>query len=426
MKKNKFGKLFLLSLLICILGSSFTYDNSLNFNSFDLSKIDDDILNAKLEIATSPNDSSYLLSPRDEPYFSRQLQFETIEYYSTYNLTRGEGVKIAIIDTKPQINHLDFYDENGDSVFSLDSALIVGGYSGNTYYTVRDYGLDVICETVDSSKHGTSTMGVVSAQVNGLLGAGIAPEAELVAIALEKATVGEMLGAFQYAYQVGVDIISISMLVYENSFVDSNGVEHVGVSGIKEAIAPYLEALYQENIVVVASAGNEATDQLAYPANSEHVICVGALETRSSTKLASYSNYGHSTIVAPGTVYAPATFYPSSGEIQYNRYGQFEGTSFSAPIVAGALALYKSCNLEANVDELTNALTNSAIDLGAKGYDGIYGYGRLSIANLLNYQVPFAIEYCIYIIVGAILLLSLIGVIIFIIIYAHKRKIFKE
>jgi subtilisin family serine protease len=60
----------------------------------------------------------------------------------------------------------------------------------------------------------------------------------------------------------------------------------------------------------------------------------------------------------------------------------FFGTSAAAPHVAGAAALILSSNPSFTVSQLWEAITSSAIDMGASGQDNIYGFGRLNLAAL--------------------------------------------
>jgi photosystem II stability/assembly factor-like uncharacterized protein/subtilisin-like proprotein convertase family protein len=54
----------------------------------------------------------------------------------------------------------------------------------------------------------------------------------------------------------------------------------------------------------------------------------------------------------------------------------FDGTSASAPHVAGIAALIRSANRNLNAAQVRNIIRNTAVDLGTAGYDPIFGFGR--------------------------------------------------
>ena len=65
-------------------------------------------------------------------------------------------------------------------------------------------------------------------------------------------------------------------------------------------------------------------------------------------------------------------------------YAYFDGTSMATPHVAGVAALVWSLNEDCSNQEIRNALTSTAEDLGAVGRDNAYGFGlvRAKQANL--------------------------------------------
>jgi subtilisin family serine protease len=72
-------------------------------------------------------------------------------------------------------------------------------------------------------------------------------------------------------------------------------------------------------------------------------------------------------------------------------YGIGDGTSFAAPLVAGAAAMAWSINPKLSVDELKQILFSTAVDLGESGWDEVYGWGRVNIgavAQVANASVP--------------------------------------
>ena len=103
----------------------------------------------------------------------------------------------------------------------------------------------------------------------------------------------------------------------------------------------YLKTIEKEDVLLVAASGNERLnlDDLArvtpiYPAsaNLKNQITVGSIR-HLSKKRASFSNYGISSVelFAPGTNILTIEL--------GNQEKCFDGTSFSAPIVSGSLAL---------------------------------------------------------------------------------------
>lgn len=70
--------------------------------------------------------------------------------------------------------------------------------------------------------------------------------------------------------------------------------------------------------------------------------------------------------------------------------GPFYGTSASAPHVAGAAALVLQANPDLDVTGLRNYLIATSVDLGPKGFDLAYGFGRVDLEQLAEGNLPVA------------------------------------
>src|SRR6185437_6638329 len=60
------------------------------------------------------------------------------------------------------------------------------------------------------------------------------------------------------------------------------------------------------------------------------------------------------------------------------------GTSYSAPIVAGVAALVMAANPSLSGNQVQDIVKQSADDLGAAGWDPIYGTGRVNAARAVS------------------------------------------
>lgn len=143
--------------------------------------------------------------------------------------------------------------------------------------------------------------------------------------------------------------------------------------------APILDAavdrLTQENVVVIAAAGNAGTDACAFsPARSRSAVTVGASTTDDA--VASFSNVGACvSLFAPGTTVAGASFASDTGT------RTLSGTSMAAPFAAGAAALV----LE-GLPSLTPAQVKSTLLCGAT-VGGVRGV-PLDTPSLLLFTNP--------------------------------------
>ncbi|RPI53769.1 MAG: hypothetical protein EHM56_06930, partial [Chloroflexi bacterium] len=125
-----------------------------------------------------------------------------------------------------------------------------------------------------------------------------------------------------------------------------------------------------------------AEHSLGSPADAQGALAVGATEARDDS-LASYSSQGPSNdgrlkpeLSGPAGV-SSASYAPEV----------FDGTSASAPHVAGAAALVWSAFPDYGAEQVRDFLEAHALDLGAPGPDNAYGYGRLSLPTLPE-EVP--------------------------------------
>ncbi len=214
------------------------------------------------------------------------------------------------------------------------------------------------------SGHGTQAAGIIAAtRDNGIGISGIAPDARVMPLRagtssgfLEEDDVAE---AIVYAVENGCKIVNMSFGDVAVSFL------------LRDAIAYGA----QNGVLFVASAGNSSTSAANYPAAFDETVSVGA--TNENNSLAPFSNFGSKLdIVAPGQQ-VMAT------EIN-DDYGPVDGTSFSAPVVAGVAALIWSANPQFSAEQVKSALFAGAEDYGLFGWDTFYGHGRVDALGSLN------------------------------------------
>jgi subtilisin family serine protease len=143
---------------------------------------------------------------------------------------------------------------------------------------------------------------------------------------------------------------------------------NMSLAGPRNAILDRLvrDALTR-GFVVVAAAGNSGpTAPPAYPAAVPGVIAVTAVDK--NAHVYRYANHGpYITVAAPGVDVVAAN---SRGG-----YARFTGTSFATPRVAGWIARCRTAGSSAATCK--QKLRKSARDLGATGFDPVYGFGLI-------------------------------------------------
>jgi subtilisin family serine protease len=158
--------------------------------------------------------------------------------------------------------------------------------------------------------HGTMTAGLVHL---------IAPDSKIMPLKAFNidgtSDIANIIRAVYYAVDHGADIISMSFEIVQES---------PGLSGA-------VDYAIDHGVLVIAAAGNDGWQSAVYPAADEGVIGIGS--TNNNDQRSTFSNYGSPDVnfAAPGE--GVISTYPG------NHYAAGWGTSFSAPIVAGAAAL---------------------------------------------------------------------------------------
>lgn len=270
----------------------------------------------------------------NDPYIGSQWHTPKISAPAAWDVAQGSGVVIAILDSGVDGAHPD-----------LSSRMVAGwNFYDNNSNTSDVYG------------HGTRTAGSAAATMNNGTGvAGVAGQAQIMPLRItDTAGYGyySMIAqGITYAADRGARVASISFANLPSS------------SSVQSA-ANYMKS---KGGLVVVSAGNYGKDE-GWPQTTS-MIPVSA--TDSSDNKTSWSSYGAFVAMAA----------PGAGIWTTNRgggYGSVSGTSFSAPITAGAIALIMAANPGLSSAQAEQVLFSTATDLGAAGRDIYYGYGRVN------------------------------------------------
>lgn len=362
-----------------------------------------------------PNDPYYHSSGGWGQTYDDLWGVKKIQCEQAWDISQGEGVVVAVIDTGVDYNHPDLWDNiwvnpaivpdrNHDGKVDLNDCdlnhnriiepneivnnMFGWDFSGNVFVgdpanAVPDN------DPSDYYGHGTHAAGTIAATGNNNIGViGVAPKAKIMPVKIFPNSYNTICAeGIAYAADNGAKILS-------NSWGPKN----------RNPSNPLLETAidyaYDRGCVVVFSAGNSNDDVACYsPANYPKVITIAATNYRDQK--ASFSNYGAKIdITAPGVEilslrasgtdmylgssgYSPgARFVPAFD--QNAKYYRANGTSMACPHAAGIMALAVSSNPQASNEEIKTILQVSSDDIGQIGHDPYFGYGRANALRALK------------------------------------------
>ena len=281
-------------------------------------------------------------------------------------------------------SHINIYDVWNQGIFGSGVRVAVIDYDFNQYHeditsnVVATYNVDTNSTEVRKyeSDHGTGVASIIAGSYNDIGTLGVAPNTQLILIDANLSDNASKIKAFYKAKALGAKVISCSW----------------GTLDVSYSLAKTIKELYDDNITVIFSSGNnmQDLDQSYYyedEAELDTVIGVGA-STESNIK-ADYSNYGDKIdILAPGGI--------GSGGIvaakYYNTYtDKFNGTSASAPVVAGVVALMLEVNPKLTPKQIREILTKTADKIDSanayydtNGFSHTHAYGKVNASKAVD------------------------------------------
>lgn len=233
--------------------------------------------------------------------------------------TRGEGVRVAVIDTGIDLEHPDLKPN------------IAGGFNA----------VNPAAQPQDDNGHGTHVAGVIAALDNRAGVVGVAPKASLYAVkALDAYGMGylsDLIEGLDWCIRNGIDVVNMSL-----GTLEENQSFHEAISRAHEA-----------GIILVAAAGNEGEgrDTVTYPARYPETIAVSAIDA--NNRMPPFASRGPRVdVLAPGVgVYST---WPA------RRYRSLDGTSMAAPHVSAVAAMVKATHQGMTPVQVKNHIKASA------------------------------------------------------------------
>ncbi|HEX7005080.1 MAG TPA: S8 family serine peptidase [Trueperaceae bacterium] len=265
--------------------------------------------------------------------------------------TLGAGVRVAVIDTGVDVDHPALKEAVGQGYDFVDDDFDPDeeGNAGDAGYG-----------------HGTNVAGIVRQ---------IAPRATILPYRVlspeGSGTANLLAAAISRAVEHGADIINLSL----------------GGAEPDRAVVESLLLAAQEGVFVFASSGDSGNREVTFPASaaplSDHLVSLTSVDKQDhKSEFAPFHEF-LIELSSPGeSIFGPAPDMKAAA---------WSGTSMSAPMAAGALALALSAaggpaELKMRGSDLTDVLLASSHDIDGLNpeYAGMLGDGRLDVASFLS------------------------------------------
>lgn len=297
---------------------------------------------------TSETDTAALppAAPPTAAVVEKQPQYivEKLHLDAVHKLSRGEKIRVAVIDSGADQAHPEL------------KGVLAGSF-------------DALGGEAQPHAHGTAMAAAILAQTQLQ---GVAPAARLLAArafsgqsgpASASGTTFHILSALDWAAGEGARVFNLSFAGPQDRLLSRS------LAGARD-----------KGIVAVAAAGNGgAKSAPLYPGADPSVIAVTA--TDADDKPFAGANRGsYIAVAAPGVDVLAAE--------PEGRYAFSSGTSIAAAHVSGIVALLLEKRPDLNLEGVRKVLTESAVDLGARGPDTIFGAGRVDAPAALARALP--------------------------------------
>jgi subtilisin family serine protease len=256
----------------------------------------------------------------------------------------GPGVAVTVVDSGLDTTHMEF------------------GARPNTFL-LNEQQVDL----EPDEYHGTMVASTAAAPTDGKGTVGIYPQAILRAYDLDFLSESAIVEGISRAVAAGRSVINLSL----------------GGDEPSRAIYEATINAFGRGSLIVAAAGNERLldDPAIYPADFPHVLTVGS--TNRSDQPSDFSSTSRAVDLA-----APGEQIPWQHPIDPTFYGTATGTSFAAPIVAGATAWVWTARPNLDKTQVFDLMRLSARDIAPTGPDARTGLGLLDIPSALARTAP--------------------------------------
>lgn len=287
------------------------------------------------------------LSPSSDMF---QWHHTMINTYAAWGVTTGsKDITVAVIDSGTWPDHEDLKDNISEDAIDVAS-----------YGPIKD-----------EDGHGTHVAGIIAAELNGILGAGVAPGVTILPVKTQEDGEKELdddaiVRGINYVAGVGKD----GSKTGRRADIANMSIGSPVYSAAQEEA---INAAYEAGVTLVAAMGNEKANNLSYPAALDHVI--GVASVNKAGLRADYSTFGSwADISAPGCDMYSASVKDTRG------YVPADGTSMAAPVIAGACALYMSAVGHVDPDTMEEVLLRSVWGDAGEGT----GAGIIDLAKMFD------------------------------------------
>jgi subtilisin family serine protease len=267
--------------------------------------------------------------------------------------TKGEGVKIAVLDTGCDLDHPDLKNNILPGVNLINKSK----------------------DPWDDNKHGTHVCGIIAAENNDIGVVGVAPNSKIIPVKV-------LDGGGNGNAQSICEGIKWSVDVAKADFICMSLGSPSPVQSIHDAIK---YALSKKVICFVAAGNAGKTQKIFYPAEYPESIAIGSIDE--NLQRSDFSNTGYNLdFMAPGSRILST--------VPDKWYAIMSGTSMAAPFAVGVAALYLSyvrknnlnIKLENNQDyvEVFKSHTLSIRNSDIKNKNFYEGFGILDPKKLFE------------------------------------------